>query len=424
MDTTRAQHNLSLEQVLRILRRRWLLILACFVLAAGAAFAYSASHTKEYTAEAALVFNNTQLSQQVAGLQASGGSDPQIQQGTNAELVRLGVTADRTAKLVGNGLTASDVRDAIVVSSDANSSIVRVDATSTSPEQAAEIANTYSKEFVRGQQSSSGRYFSSALALVEKQLAALTPQQRQTTAGLALQDRAQSLKILTQIGAGNVQVAESATVPTAPSAPQVLRITLLGAILGLLAGLALAFAIERLDRRVKDPEDLEKIFNLPLLAAIPESPAYPRHAARDNGTRAVLPVREAEVFRMLRAHLRYFNVNRDLRIVLVTSAGAGDGKTTVVQNLAEAAASVGNRVLIIEADLRRPTLADRLQLERSPGLAEVLIAATSIDEAIQTAPPLVSQATRASSNNLRTVSLLPAGSVPPNPAELLESVAM
>jgi capsular exopolysaccharide synthesis family protein len=426
MENARAQRHLSLEEVLRVLRRRWLLIIACFLLATGAALAYSLSQEKEYTATAALVFNNTQLSQQVAGLQATGGGDPAIQQGTNVELVQLGTTAAKTAQLVGHNLTADDIRQNLIVTSDAKSNIVRVSATSTTPALAAQIANAYTREFVKEQQMASGQYFSSALALVEKQLAALSPTQQSSSAGLALQDRAQSLKILTQIGDGNVRVAQAAEVPTAPSAPQVFRTTLLAAIIGAILGLAAAFLLERLDRRIKEPEELERIFKLPLLAAVPESPAYPRQASREPGSRPTLPVREAEVFRMLRAHLRYFNINRDLRIVLVTSASPGDGKTTVVQNLAEAAASVGSRVLIIEADLRRPTLAERMQLNRAPGLAEVLISAVSIEDAIKETAPVTTSlhANGGSSAVGRGVSLLPAGALPPNPVELLESDAM
>src|SRR4051794_24389959 len=134
-----APRHLSLEEVLRVLRRRWILILACFVLATGAALAYSASQKKEYTATAALVFNNTQLSQQVAGLQAAGGGDPAIQQGTNVELVQLGTTAERTARLLDHGLTADNVTETLTVTSDAKSNIVRVSSTSTTPELAARI---------------------------------------------------------------------------------------------------------------------------------------------------------------------------------------------------------------------------------------------------------------------------------------------
>jgi capsular exopolysaccharide synthesis family protein len=421
MNAPASDQTLGLEQVLGILRRRAPLILLCFVLVAGSAFAFSKQQTKRYTATASLIFDNNQLNQQVAGLAAVNNNTQQSQESTNVKLVELGDTAERTAALVGGGLTAGQVKDDLKVSAQGESNIVEVAATATSPLVAANIANTYAREFVDGQQSANHKYFSSALALVNKQLAALSPQQRIGPEGLALQDRAQSLAILAEIQSGNAQIAQVATVPTAPSSPKVARNTVLGGILGLLLGLALAFLLERLDRRVKDPDDLERIFKLPLLGMIPESPAYARHSSGQAGRDGEpLPARDIEVFRMLRARLRYFNVDRDLRLMLVTSASSGDGKTTVVQNLAEAAASMGGRVLIIEGDLRRPTIADRLSLHRAPGLAEVLIGASTAEDTIQITRP----AGGGPSATSGALSVLTAGAPPPNPAELIESHAM
>jgi Mrp family chromosome partitioning ATPase len=96
-----------------------------------------------------------------------------------------------------------------------------------------------------------------------------------------------------------------------------------------------------------------------------------------------LPASESEAFHLIRAHLRYFNVDRELRTLLVASAAPGDGKTTVARHLAGAAARMGSRVLLLEADLRRPTLAQQLDIQSGPGVSDVLIGAVSLSEATQ-----------------------------------------
>ena len=89
-----------------------------------------------------------------------------------------------------------------------------------------------------------------------------------------------------------------------------------------------------------------------------------------------LPPGEAEIFGLLRAHIRYFNVDRQMKLVVIVSAAPGDGKTTVARNLAMAAATVGSRVLFVEADLRRPVAAKYFGISREPGLSEVLLGRT------------------------------------------------
>ncbi len=420
MDTEQA--NLSIEQVLGVLRRRAPWIALCFVLVAGAAFAFSKHQTKQYTATASLVFNNNQLSQQVAGLQAiSGGNNQQALQNTNLKLVQLGNMAARTAAQLGQGLTRNKVSANLSVSAQGESNIVNVAATSTSPVLAAGIANAYTNIFVKEQQSSNHAYYASALKLVNKQLAALSPRQRLSPSGIALAGRAQSLGVLAELRNGNVEVAQTATVPTSPSSPKTAKNTVLGGVLGLLLGLGLAFLLDRLDRRIREPKDLEAVYGLPLLGVVPESSALSR-SARDSSARAELPPGEAEAFQLIRAHLRYFNVDRQLRTLLVASAAPGDGKTTIARHLASAAARMGSRVLLVEADLRRPTLARQLDALSGPGLADVLIGAVMLGEATQTVEV---QAPLREGAEGRTLDVLVAGaSLPPNPSELIESHAM
>lgn len=414
----------NLERALGVIRRRAPWIMLCCVVVAGTAFGLSKHQTKKYTATTSLVFNNNQLSQQVAGLQAINNSgDQQAQQNTNLKLVESGDIAERTARRLGQGLTEEEVGADLSVSAQGESNIVNIAATATSPKLAADIANTYARRFVAEQQNSNHAYYSHALALVEKQLRALSPKERAGTAGLALQDRAQSLGVLAELKNGNVQVSQVAKVPKSPSSPRVARNTVLGGVLGLLLGLGMAFLLERLDRRIREPKDLEALYGLPLLGVVPESKALSRSARSGGGLPAVLPTSEAESFQLIRAHLRYFNVDRQLRTLLVASAAPGDGKTTIARHLAAAAAAVGSRVLLLEADLRRPTLAQQLGVQSGPGVADVLIGAVAWSEATQKVN--LDAPSGEGTSKARTLDVLVAGAtLPPNPSELIESQAM
>jgi succinoglycan biosynthesis transport protein ExoP len=412
---------LTLEQALRIIRRRLPLIAICVALVAGAAYLYSKHETKKYTATASLAFSYNPLSQQIAGLQGISGN-LLAQQASNLELVRLGDMSARTATLLGRGLTDEKVAASLSIGGQGESSIVDVSATNTSPALAAAIANTYVRLFVEEQQSTNHQYFTSALAIVNQELARLSPSQRLGEDGLQLQDRAQTLRLLSHLKYGNVQVAQEALPPTIQSSPNTSRNTELGVLLGLLIGLGLAFVLERLDRRIKGPEDLEAIYRAPLLGVVPASGTLAHAAQRPTRGEAALPPAEAEAFNLIRGHLRFFNVDHNLRTVVVGSASQGDGKTTIARHLAEAAARMGARVLLLEADLRQPTLAQQFGVVAGPGLAGVLIGTLSIADASES---IELNAPAASASARRTLDVLVAGSMrPPNPGELIESQAM
>jgi polysaccharide biosynthesis transport protein len=193
-------------------------------------------------------------------------------------------------------------------------------------------------------------------------------------------------------------------------------------LVGLLIGLGLAFLLERMDSRIKGPDDLEEIYRAPLLGVAPLSSALARRGKHGDGKGAALSPAETEAFNLIRAHLRFFNVDHDLRTIAIGSASPSDGKTTIARHLAEAAAMLGGRVLLLEADLRQPTLTQQLGLPAGPGLADVLIGAISMEDGIQ---QVEMQASSGPELDRHRLDVLPAGSMrPPNPGELVESRAM
>ena len=238
-----------------------------------------------------------------------------------------------------------------------------------------------------------------------------------------MRNRARSLQLLVKSQNGHVRVAHAAAVTRSPSSPRMLRNTVLGGVLGLLVGLVIASVIERLTPRMRKPEDLARMYRLPLLGIVPSSTALSRRS-RPLGEASLdpLPRREQEAFELIRARLRYFKIDRELRTLLVVSASPGEGKTTIARHLASAAARVGSAVLLLEADLRQPALARQLGLQPGPGLADVLIGEQSLWSATQ----LVDVDSSAEDGSaVSSLDVLAAGvPLPPNPAKLIESQAM
>jgi receptor protein-tyrosine kinase len=181
----------------------------------------------------------------------------------------------------------------------------------------------------------------------------------------------------------------------------------------------LSFLFERLNRKIREPEEAQEAFGLPVLGTVPESKAI--MASNEGAMAAELPFMENEAFRMLRASLRYFNVDEELRTALVTSHSAEVGKSTVAWNLARVAAT-SSKTIIVETDLRNPTLSRQHGLRVGPGLAELLTHQVDLDATIQSKP--IAAGANGANGAGTALDVIVAGSLPPNPAELIESKAM
>jgi capsular exopolysaccharide synthesis family protein len=205
-----------------------------------------------------------------------------------------------------------------------------------------------------------------------------------------------------------VRVVEPATVPSAPSSTGLPVTLALGLLVGLAAGVGLALLRNAMDTSIKTPEQLRQATQAPNLGTIAYDGNIPRRP---------LTVHEdpqsprSEAFRQLRTNLQFVDVDNPRKVVIVTSSMPGEGKTTSLCNLAIAMAAVDSRVLVVEADLRRPKVADLLGLERSVGLTNVLAGRALAEQVIQ---PWAGG----------KFDVLASGPLPPNPSELLASRQM
>lgn len=402
-------YDLTGFDVLRTLRQHVPVILLCLLVTTVAAFAISEAQTKTYQASASIYFHDDQLDQSAAGLPVAPPLQNPSQLATSLKLAALPRIAAATAAAIGGGLSSGSVQSSVTVSQQGNSSLATVAATSTSPQLAARIANTYAAQIVADRQRSSQAYYSAIVRTLNLQYRALPPVAQQGSQGLALRDRADSLQVLSQLEGSQVGVVDGASVPSSPSSPQVARNTILAAILGLLLGLALALLLGRFDRRVREPRELAEVYGVPLIGVVPH------HSALKERSKSVQlpapPAAVAETFALLWARIRYFNLERELNTLLIASAQAGEGKTTVARNLALAAAKVGSRVLLIECDFRRPSLARQLGTHETPGISDVLLEGMPLEDAVQTV--------EAAETGGQLDVLVAGGVLPPDPSHLI-----
>jgi receptor protein-tyrosine kinase len=399
-----------LETVWRIIRRHPLLIIQAIVVTSMAAYFYSASKPKQYTATASVLFQSAS-----DGLLSSGQGyvDPNRRAATNEGLLVLPVVAERAARLVEGDPDAETIAGAVDIASSREADIVDINATFTDPEGAARIANAYGRAFREFRQESARAEIDSALALARSAESSLSADDREGERGEDLRERIAQLEDAKSLQTGGAEVVQRASPPATPSAPRPKRNAVLGAILGALLGFALAALRERWDRTVKTVEEVEQIYYRPILARIPRSRAL--------GGRRELPTRgeEAEAFRILRSSLRYFKVDGALRSLMITSGLPGEGKSTVARQLAVTMAAMGDRVVLVEADLHGRTAGPTPPgFRQSSGLSDVLIG-DPLDDAL-TAVAVAGD----DGEGPRHLTVLASGPVPPNPSELLEGDRM
>ncbi|MDM7855453.1 polysaccharide biosynthesis tyrosine autokinase [Cellulomonas alba] len=360
---------MELKDYITILRKRWLSIVLTTVLGGALAAGFSLAAPERYTA-------TTQLYVSVQGGQTTddllqGSSFTQKQVTSYTRIVTSPLVLNPVIDQLGLGGRAEDLAAEVSASSPLNTSLINVNVTAANPAIAAATADAIAAKFkdVIGELETPTNGTSSAV---------------------------------------KVSVVRPATAPTAPSSPNLKMNVVVGLFVGLVLGIGIAVLRELLNTRVRDSEDVARVTDTSVIGAIGYDEDAPRHPLI---VQSNPHSQRSEAFRRLRTNLQFLDIADRPHSIVVTSSLPGEGKSTTAINVAITLADAGSRVALVDADLRRPSVAKYMGIEGSAGLTTVLIGRATVDDVIQ--PWGTGQ-----------LHVLPSGQVPPNPSELLGSVSM
>lgn len=359
---------MNLQDFVKLLRSRWMTVCVTVVVTVLGAVAVTILTTPLYQATTRLFVSTSAGSTLSDAYQGNRFSQERVI--SYADLLMGQTLAQRTIDKLGLDMSAKELQENVKASAKPDSVLLDVEVLDASPVRARDIANTLSDEFV----------------VMVRELE--TPED-----GAAPDSR--------------VVVEQRASIPTDPVVPRTSRNIAGGLALGLLLGVGLAVLRDLLDNTVKDRAILEEITGVGVVGSIPLDKERRKQAAiafeADNSA-------IAEAFRKLRTNLQFLAVDNPPRAIAVTSSTPSEGKSTTSINLALALAEGDNSVLLVDGDMRRPTLHKYLDLVQPVGFSTVLSGQATLDEALQ-------------KTRFPGLTVLTSGAIPPNPSELLGSLA-
>jgi polysaccharide biosynthesis transport protein len=358
-----------------LVERAWLIILVV-VLVTAATYAYFESRPKDYTATTTMLARTSPLEAALLGEQVTQ---------PNANELAVLATSRATAQAVDRRLRGRGVDGNVSAAAVENpggnpATLVRLTATASRPADAALLGNTYATTFASLSSARTKQQVRRTREQYEAELATLTENDADPSRRRHLTREIRRLGEIEQLPAATIEQVDAATPPAEATGTSPERNALFGFSVSLLLAVGAAYLLAWLDNRVRRSEELEDLYGLRMLGSIPH---VRQPAPADAGQLSLSP--------QLRDPLRGIRVNLELmhegplRTILVTSATAEEGRTTVVRNLALAYREAGQRAAVIEADLRDPQLAELFLVSRAPGLAEVLTGDEPLTEAIQQA---------------------------------------
>lgn len=432
-------HVATLRDFLQVVRRRKWVILQAVVLVPVAALGLSLSQNAMYEGSAQVLLSQQDLGSQLTGTQFSSSGDPADRQTqTQQQLARVPNVAGRAVRHLHLAMSSAQFLAVTSVSPGANADTLTFHASDHNPGVASRMAAAYARAYVAYR-------LQVEAAPIETARAGLAERLKSAPKGSALYnglvEKEQTLQELEALKTSDATVVESGS-SAVQTAPRTARNVVLGIVLGSFLGIGLAFLREALDTRVRSAESIADQIGLSLLARLPEPPKKLReinHLAMIDDPTGL----QAEAFRMFRTNVEFAALGRDIQTIMVTSALEREGKSTTMANLAVALARSGQRVVLVDLDLRRPFVDRFFDLTGRAGITNIAVGHLTVEEALVpieiasigggagsighalTASGQVkilangNGAAAADNDRRGTLSVLPTGPIPPDPGEFV-----
>jgi Mrp family chromosome partitioning ATPase/capsular polysaccharide biosynthesis protein len=406
-------------------RHRWLILLITLVFA-GAAVAYSLRQPTVYEAEASIAFQDPAQELDVLGTPVTPTSTPEVRAAEGAVAVLQPAVLKRVVKRLDLDESVASLKGRLTTLAEARTNFVVVQAEGPTADEAASLANEVARQ-ARAVETLRAREGFEETARVQRRAlerAAEQAVEEDPVSRTLAEDRIARIEALANV-AQPVEVVSQATPPDGPVSPRPVRNGLLGGLLGLTLGIVAAFVRDSLDQRLRNARQIEEHMGLPLVGSVSAN-ALGKTSFGTNGKRKLSSL-DVEASRILRSNLEFLDVDQPPRSFLVTSGLPEEGKSTVAASLAYASAAAGKTTLLLECDLRRPALAERLGLEPRPGVTECLAAGQRLETVVRrvtTDSPLGSNGAAPGGGGEPaplTFDCVVAGAATPRPAELLGS---
>ncbi len=414
----------SLRDYLEVVRRHRLLILLVVVVCTGAAVGLSARETKSYEADASVELRDLSTDIALIGRSQLPVQNAAIEASAAAARVKTLAVAEEAQKLLGTQTPPQVLRSKVSSQVELRTTYIVATATDENPRTAALIANAFARGLAIIINREQRARFANAEESLRKQYKEFLKGGRRSDLADATQvvTRASYEQAIAQLDslqriAKPAILIEPAEIPGTPVSPKPVRNGVLGFLAGLILAFGAAFMRDALDRRLRGAAEIRAELGKPIIGNI-SSDGLGAVSFGASGARK-MPVEDVEAARILRTNLTYLDVDAPPKLIAVTSALPEEGKSTVAASLATASALAGQLTLLIETDLRRPALSDRLGLTRQPGLSDYLtgdVGPADVLQSLKLGDPDDASAP--------TLVVIAAGRAIPRPAELLQSQRM